>query len=424
MSRDEGSVQAPAPAAAGQARRALAALCVTEITSWGILYYSFQVALTEVTHDTGWSATAAMGAFSLGLLTSAAAGVPVGRLLDRHGPRKVMTTGSVLGTGALVAVAAAPSLPWFALAWVLTGLAQSMLLYPPAFAALTRWYGPDRMRALTTLSLVAGLASTVYAPLTALLVTHLGWRATYLVLAVLLGAVTFPLHIFCLIPPWPTASVRSRAQSTARVRDVVPSRAFLLLAAAMCLAGFGLYAATTNLVPLFISRGISTTTAAIALGLCGAGQLLGRLAYPVLTRKTSPRARTTAILAAGAVSIAALAAIPGPLPLLIAATVVAGAVRGAYTLIQATAVSDRWGIHHFATLNAIAIAPAGIAIALAPASGALFAAHLDGYPAAFSLLAVVAVIGAGLATGTAAGHPDDRAPDHPEGALARGKASS
>jgi len=139
-------------------RRVLITLCVTEITSWGILYYAFPVMLSRLSATTGWSTETAMGAFSTGLVVSALA----------------------------------PSLPLFFAAWVLVGLAQSALLYPPAFSALTRWYGPDRVRALTTLSLVAGLASTVFAPVTAVLVGWLDWRTTYVVLAVVLGAVTFP----------------------------------------------------------------------------------------------------------------------------------------------------------------------------------------------------------------------------------------
>ncbi|KUN73382.1 MFS transporter [Streptomyces canus] len=387
-------------------RSALAALCVTELTSWGILYYSFPVALTALTRDTGWSATAAMGAFSAGLLTSVVAGPLVGRLLDRHGPHRVMTCGSFLGILALLAVAAAPRLSWFIAAWMLVGLAQSMLLYAPAFAALTRWYGPDRIRPLTTVSLVAGLSSTVYAPLTAFLLAQLGWRTTYVVLAVVLGVVTLPLHLFCLTPPWPPAPPRTPSQTPPRTREVTSSRAFWLLAAAMGLASLGLYAATTNLVPLLISRGIGTTTAATALGLCGAGQLLGRLGYPALTRRTSPRARTAVVLATGAVAVAALASIPGPVLLLIAATVAAGAVRGTFTLLQATAVSDRWGLHRFATRNALATTPAAFAIALAPATGALLAGQVGSYSGAFWLLAGVALIGAALAMGTTAGLHD------------------
>jgi hypothetical protein len=66
-----------------------------------------------------------------------------------------------------------------------TGWPDSVIM--GAFAALTRWYGPRRVPALTTLSLVAGLASTVFAPLTALLTIHLGWRLTDVVLAAVLG---------------------------------------------------------------------------------------------------------------------------------------------------------------------------------------------------------------------------------------------
>src|SRR5690606_36622893 len=44
-------------------RRVLAALCTTEVVSWGILYYAFPVALSAITADTGWSASATTAAF-------------------------------------------------------------------------------------------------------------------------------------------------------------------------------------------------------------------------------------------------------------------------------------------------------------------------------------------------------------------------
>lgn len=286
---------APAAGASGEGgagkrslRRALVALCISEITSWGVLYYAFPVVLEPLTEDTGWSAETALSAFSTGLLVSAVSAVPVGRLLDRYGPRPLMTSGSVLGVAALLAVAAAPTLPWFFAAWVGVGLAQSMLLYPPAFAALTGWYGPRRVRAITTLSLVAGLASTVFAPPTAILVTELGWRTTYVALAGLLGVVTLPLHAVFLTPAGQAGKVRShRPRPTPAIGAVARSRPFLLLVAAMTLAAFGLYGATINLVPLLTSRGIGNTLAATVLGLIGAGQVLGRLGYPALTRRTA-----------------------------------------------------------------------------------------------------------------------------------------
>ena len=40
--------------------------------------------------------------------------------------------------------AAAPSFGWFLGAWLAAGVATAGLFYPPAFAALTAWYGPRR----------------------------------------------------------------------------------------------------------------------------------------------------------------------------------------------------------------------------------------------------------------------------------------
>ncbi|EFL30505.1 major facilitator transporter [Streptomyces viridochromogenes DSM 40736] len=393
----EGSRAAPA------LRRALAALSVTEIVSWGTLYYAFPVSLPSITGDTGWPTTATMCAFSLGLIASAVAGIPVGRLLDRYGPRWVMSAGSVLGCIALVAVATAPGLPWFTAAWALAGVAQAMALYPPAFAALTRWYGPRRLRPLTLLSLAGGLASVVFAPITALLLAHLDWRTTFLLLAAVLLVTATPLHLFCLRAPWPGAEERRPGTAFADVRPVILSREFALLAAALALAALSLYATTLNLVPFLVERGFSTGIAAGALALCGTGQILGRLGYPALTRRTTTQHRMIVLLSAGAVAIGFLAIVPGPAPLLCAAAMAAGAVRGMFTLLQATAVSDRWGVRSYATLNAFATAPAGTALAVAPAAGALLAAGLSSYPGAFLVLAALVAAGAALAAMSPAG---------------------
>ncbi len=154
----------------------LAVLCVTEITSWGVLYYALPVLALAIAGDTGWPVAAVTGAFSAGLVVSALAGIPLGRLLDRIGPRPVMTAGSLLAVPAVVVIATAATYPVFVAGWLLAGVAMSGTLYPPAFAALTRWWGPRRLQALTGLTLLAGLASTVFAPLTAALLGGLGWR--------------------------------------------------------------------------------------------------------------------------------------------------------------------------------------------------------------------------------------------------------
>ncbi|MFI6809029.1 MFS transporter [Streptomyces luteogriseus] len=385
-------------------RAALPALCATQIVSWGIVYYAFPVLNPQITAATGWPAGATAAAFSLGLVVSALAGIRVGRILDRRGPRIVMTVGSVLGAVSLLIVAAAPNVPAFMAGWALAGLAMATTFYQPAFAALTRWWAPDHVRALTVVTLAGGLASTVFAPLTAALADHLSWRHTYLVLAAVLAAVTIPAHALALRGPWPDAPT-SPARAAEDAAKAECSRPFLLLAAAFTLSGFAMYAVVVALVPLLLERGYTTSQAAWVLGIGGAGQTLGRTLYAALARRTTATARSTILIALGGFTTAAFAAVSSPYALLIAVSVVAGMVRGNLTLLQATAVTDRWGAAHYGRLSGLLAAPATTAAALAPFAGAALAVPLGGYGPLFCLLAGVSLAAALTAPWTGAGKP-------------------
>jgi MFS family permease len=377
-------------------RRALVALCITQITSWGVLYYAFPVALQSITQDTGWSATAASGAFSAGLIVSAVAGIPVGRWLDRFGPRRVMTLGSLLAVPATVGIALAPSFGWFLAAWLVAGLAMAAVFYQAAFAALTRWYGDRRVRALTAVTLVAGLSSTVFAPLIDALLRSFSWRMTYLILAAVLLLVTVPLHAFALTPPWPREPEHGHRPHR-HWPTAARTPAFVLLSAALTLTAFGLYAASLTLIPLLTARGLSASLAATTLGLLGAGQLLGRVGYGSLTARTSPGGRSVAIVAASAGVLAVLAAVTGPPALLIAVAVVVGAARGAGTLLQATVVADRWGTAQYGALAGLFSAPITLAAAVAPWGGTALAELFGSYPSMLWLLAALVALATALA---------------------------
>jgi MFS family permease len=375
-------------------RRVLVVLCITEITSWGVLWYAFTVLAPEIGHLRGWSASAVTAAFSVSQVTSALAGIVVGRVLDRLGPRAVMTAGSTLAVPALVVIATADTLPWFFVGWFLAGLAMSGTLYSPAFAALTRWWGRRRVTALTAVTLTGGLASTVFAPLTALLSRSFGYRETYLILAAVLAVITIPLHAFGLRGPWPAAEHHDRQRAPGQVAR---SRPFLMLAVAMALAAFAVYGVVIIQVPLLIERGLSTGTAALALGLGGIGQVCGRIGYRRLTAATSVRTRTAIVLGAGASSIALLAVLPGPAVLLVSAAMLVGVTRGVFTLLQATAVTDRWGPAYYGRLNGLLSAPILTVTALAPWACTALAEAIGGYPAVFGILSGLTLVGAVLA---------------------------
>lgn len=377
-------------------RGILATLCISQITSWGVLYYAFTVLSARITQQTGWSQPAVTAAFSTALVISALVGIAAGRWIDRHGPHILMTAGSALGPAALVGVALSPNKLWFFLAWIAAGVAMGAVLYQPAFAALTRWYGPRHVHALTILTLVAGLASTVFAPATAILANVLHWRTTYLVLAGILAAITIPAHYFGLRQPWPPAAHPHLTEPPSRTTRSLP---FIALTVAIALAACTSYAIIVNLVPLMTERGIGTSVAAVALGLGGAGQVLGRLGYRSLVDHLSVRTRTVVILAAIAITTTLLGVF-ATVTALIIVTVLAGFARGILTLLQATAITDRWGSTHYGHLNGVMSAPATLATALGPWIGAALASLLGGYAPMFLVLGAAGAVAAivGLAT--------------------------
>ncbi|MDP9989442.1 MFS family permease [Arthrobacter oryzae] len=389
------SAQAPVQelVAEGAPRGGLAALCITQTTAWGVLYYALLAAVRPISEDTGWDAALVTAAFSAGLVVSAAAGIAVGRILDRTGPRHLMAGGSLLGALALVLVSAAPNLPVFTAAWLLAGTAQAAVLYQSAFTVISRWYGPARVRPLTILTLVAGFASTIFAPLTAALCSTFGWRAAFLILAGVLVLVTVPLHARCLNRAWRHVEPGlSPAGDRARVRSIRRSPEFLGLQALMVLLSLGLYTVTLNIIPLLMEKGADHTAAAVGLGLVGAGQVAGRMLFAAIPATT----RIIAVSGTATGAILLLALLPGPAPLLIAAGMLAGAVRGCQTLLQATLVADRWGSTSLGLLQGTFAAPLTIITALAPAAGSALAGLLGSYTAMAYAMAAAAGMAAGL----------------------------
>lgn len=407
----------------------LAGLCLTQITAWGVLYYAFPVLSARITAETGWSATATTAAYSAALMLSALIGIRVGKVLDRHGPRWIMTTGSLLGVLGVLVLAWSPSYGTFLVGWLIIGAAQAGTLYPPAFAAVTRWYGTRRVFALTVITLVGGLASTVFAPTAEALAGVLSWREVWVVLAVVLGVVTVPIHLWVLRRPWPQEAgsgpvrpeggeedVPRSTEGTAPAQDeprngtedqagwvpeeayargIMRSPAYLLMTVGLTLGSMAMFAAMINLVPMLVARGVDSTTAAWILGIGGAGQVLGRLFYWAMERWLSVRLRTTLIYGLVAAGSAAFALDQTHLAWLLTVAVLTGMGRGLSTLLKATAVTDRWGPRAYGRLSGVFNAPVMLGIALAPVIGAGLADLLASWQAAYVVLAVIGALGVG-----------------------------
>ncbi len=202
----------PAPAQAASFGT-VAALGIAQIVSWGSLYYAFSFLITPLMEASGGDKPTVFAAFSLGLLVSGLLSAPVGALIDRRGGRGVMTAGSLAGAVLLASLSHVQSVVALYAVWAGLGAVMAATLYDPAFAVITRLFSANYRRAITTLTLFGGFASTVFWPLTQFLIAEIGWRQALLVLAALNLAVCVPVHWWVLSP----------SSVSPRKRSVVPT---------------------------------------------------------------------------------------------------------------------------------------------------------------------------------------------------------
>src|ERR1700734_3941013 len=238
---------------------AVGVLGVTEILSWGALFYPPVLTVPLIAADHGWSRSFTMGGFSLGLLVGGLCSRYVGGAIDRFGGHVVMPFGSLTAAAGLAALAYVQSAPAYFAVWMLLGAAMAASLYDPAFATLGRIFGAGARGPITTLTLAGGFASTVSWPATQFLIDRVGWRGTYLVYAALLAFVAAPLHAFALprhraetVAPTPPA----REQKPA---TVIPAHglAFILVAAGFASYAFVPSALSAQLLAIFKRFGLT-----------------------------------------------------------------------------------------------------------------------------------------------------------------------
>ena len=373
------------------------ALSVTETVSWGILYYAFAVFLLPMRSELGFSTAELTGAFSLALLISGIAGIAVGRYLDGRSPRALMTAGSVAGVLLVLAWSRIEGLAAFYALWAGIGLVMATVLYEPAFVVLAKWFpaAGQRRQALTALTLVAALASFIFLPLSQALIDANGWRDALVILAVILAAITVPIHAFVLRrAPEPQPDARREAPS-ASAAEALRSAAFWLLSAAFFLATLTGIAMTVHAVPYLVERGYSAPFAAFAVGLVGFSQIPGRVLFAALGGRLPAAWATAGVFALIALGIALLVSVHGTAAA-IAALVLLGMGNGMSTLSRATLIADRYGAGAYGTIGGVAAFFTTGARAAGPVAAAIYAAGF-GYTTLLWTLAALALAAAVLA---------------------------
>ncbi len=372
------------------------ALSITETISWGILYYAFAVFLLPMQEDLGYSAAQLTGAFSLALLVSAVAGIAVGRHLDRHSPRTVMTAGSVAGVLLVLAWSQVHGLLAFYVLWIGIGVVMAAVLYEPAFTVLAKWFprSVERRRAMTAMTIAGALASFIFLPLAQALIDAYGWRDALLALAAVLALGTVPLHAVALRQA-PTVDAAEHPHPSASAGEALRSTSFWLLSGAFFLATGAAIAVTVQGIPFLLERGYSPAFAAFSIGVIGISQIPGRLLFAPLAERLPHPWGTVALFALIAAGIGMIVGVDATAAV-IAGLILLGMGNGMATLARATLIADRYGAAAYGTIASVAASATIGARAAAPVAAAAYASVV-GYGTLLVTLAAIAVLAALLA---------------------------
>ncbi|MFI6599968.1 MFS transporter [Nonomuraea sp. NPDC050536] len=375
-------VKSPAPV--------IGALAITQTAGYGVLYYAFSVFITPMARDLHAALAQLTGAATLSVLVSALVAPPIGRWLDRHGGRGLMTLGSVLGAATVLAWSQVQSVAQLYLVCVALGISSGMVLYEAAFAVIVAWLdAARRARALLAVTVVAGFASSIFLPLTGFLVDRYGWRQALVVLAAGYALVAVPLHGLLL-------RGRGAARRTGDpeiVGAALRERPFWLLAAAFLTQTGAVGVIAMLVVTYLIALGHAPIFAAAVAGLLGVLSVTGRVVTTGLQGRWP-----VALITAGVFTLQGVAALLLPLvgrsPLgAIASVVLFGLGFGVGTIARPALLVERYGTAAYATLSGAAALPITAARALAPLAAAAFA-QVVGYPAVMVAVAVACGLGA------------------------------
>jgi MFS family permease len=251
----------------------------------------FGVFIKPIEAEFGWTRQQLSGAAALSLFVLGAVGPTVGWLADVWGPRRVMLLATaVLGVGTVLASFVGHLWQMYVTAGILMAAGAGGLGIATTSTVAARWFVARRGLILGILGGAMSAGQMLVVPLSMLLISFYGWRASLLWLGVGILVLALPVIVAFVrddpadkgLPPYGAGTASGAAfggvADTQRVpvSEAMQVPAFWLLASTFFVCGYtsnGLV--LTHLVPHAAEHGFSEMHAAQALGLMGAMNIVG-----------------------------------------------------------------------------------------------------------------------------------------------------
>ena len=347
--------------------RIVAVAFVCHAVNTGVIFYAWGVFVTPLAEHFGGRGPVANG-FSILQLCAAGYSLAVGRVVDRRGARPVQLLGACVLASGFLLVSRVDSLG--GLYCCLGGpiaLGSTCIGPLPNNSAVARWFVRRRGRALGFATAGISAGGIVFVPLAQELILHVGWRATFVVLAVVVFALVVPPVFFWMrrdpadfgqephgLPATPPASadlaaVEREIEISVRPEVAFRHRTFWFLAAAFGLTMAGLASVLLYQVPLLIDRGLPPERAALVLGATAAMGVVGKLGFGALLDRFDQR-RVAAVCFCLQAAGVCLLAFGSSTPALVCYVILYGYAMGGNVTLLASLTGAVFGRLHYGAI--------------------------------------------------------------------------
>jgi predicted MFS family arabinose efflux permease len=267
---------------------------------------------------------------------------------------------------------------------------------------VTRRFPSHYRKAIITLSLLGGLASTVFIPLVAWMVQHVGWRQAVEVLALLQLLLCLPLHAMLLHAPDTPNAARPRVAPppSAELKQLLRSAPYLLVCAFVILMTTVSAALPIHLVSMLHSFQLDESWAVIVPASMGVFQVASRLLLYFVEKRLDVHLANRVIpmlMPLGLLMLLVASAVAPAIAVGFALGFVAlfGMGNGMLTIVKGTAIAQYVSPTHVASLNGAMGIPLALARACAPLALAALWSTTWGYSLGLGALLLLSIMGVG-----------------------------
>ncbi|WP_414900194.1 MFS transporter [Sphingomonas flavalba] len=365
--------------------------------------YTLGLFMSPLEQEFGWSRAQASSALTLVAISPVLLAPVVGAMIDRWGTRRLALPGVLLvslsfaamslNTGALYL--------WWSL-WLWLGLANLLIKTTIWTTAIAGMFDKARGMAIALTLCGTGIASSGGPIIARWLIDDYGWRTAFLGMGLGWGVVVVPA-VFFLFFDARARSLRQQASADRpappreavpglSVREALRSRSFLAILTSTFLINTVITALIVHLVPILVSKGMTRSDAAVALGVFGFAAAFGKLGSGWLLDRAHGRVLGTAVLAIPALPCLILIFTPVSMPIaiLIVALIAVGSGAELQTL---TYLCTRYvGLRNFGKLYGVFGSLVGLCLAVGPLCAGLIFDRVGHYQPLFYAVIPIALL--------------------------------